>query len=444
MHHAGQALVTDLYEINMAVSYLERGMVAPATFSLFVRSLPTGRGFLVAAGLESCLSYLESLAFTPDDLTWLSQRGFDDKAIEALAGLRFTGDVVAIPEGRVVLADEPLLEVTAPLPEAQLVETFLLNQTTLQIALASKAARCRIAAGEIELVDFALRRAHGVEAARAVARCTAMAGFVATSNLDAAREYDLRPAGTMAHSYIEAFGSERDAFEAFAEDLPGRTTFLVDTYDTVRGVQAAIDVIRRRHLTGDLAVRLDSGDLDALARQTRQLLDEAGLRHVKIFVSGGLDEHDLQRFRTEHVPVDGAGLGTLVGVAADAPYVQSVYKLVAYDGRAVAKLSTGKATLPGPKQVWRRPPIDVDLLSTRDEDGPDGFEPLLEPVMRGGRRLGPPDSLERARARLEQDLAALPASAREITDPVPPRVDVSARLRSLADDVTARLRARNP
>jgi nicotinate phosphoribosyltransferase len=437
---AGQALVTDLYELNMAASYLRRGMVGPATFSLFVRSLPPQRGFLVAAGLEDCLAYLEALAFTPADLDWLGQHGFDDRAVDALSRLRFTGDVVAIPEGRVVLPNEPLLEVTAPLPEAQLVETFLLNQVTFQTAVATKAARCRLAAGDIELVDFALRRTHGTEAGQAVARASAIAGFVATSNVDAARRYGLAVAGTMAHAYIEAFPTERDAFRAFAEDFPGRTTFLVDTYDTLGGVAAAIDVIRERGLSEHLAVRLDSGDVSALAREARRLLDDAGLPHVQIFVSGGLDEDDLERFRAEQAPIDGAGIGTLMGVSADAPYLESVYKMVAHDGQPVAKLSTGKATLPGPKQVWRRTPIEADLLTTRGEDGPAGHEPLLLPVMRAGRRVGPMDTIERARQRLTRDLDGLPAGARRITDPTTPVVTISPVLRSLGETVEARLR----
>jgi nicotinate phosphoribosyltransferase len=437
----GQALVTDLYELNMAASYLLRGMTERATFSLFIRTLPPERGFLVAAGLEDCLAYLESFAFRPEELSWLSDNGFDDAAVEAFSNLRFTGDVDAIPEGRVVFANEPLLEVTAPIAEAQLVETFLLNQVTFQTALATKAARCRLAAGDMELVDFALRRTHGVDAGMAVARLSAIAGFAATSNVAAARRYGLRAAGTMAHAYIEAFPSEADAFRAFAEDFPGRTTFLVDTYDTLGGVRAAIEVIRERGLRGPLSIRLDSGDLAVLARQARLLLDDAGLPVVRIFVSGGLDEHDLERFRADRVPIDGAGIGTLLGVSADAPYVESVYKLVEYGSRPVAKLSAGKATLPGAKQVWRRSPITEDVLGMRADDPPDGFEPLLIPVMRGGVRTVPASSIEAARDRLTRDLDALPTAARALRRPTSPRVRISKALAALAHDVSARLEA---
>lgn len=434
----GRALITDLYELNMAASYLRRDMIGSATFSLFVRTLPASRGFLVAAGLEDCLAHLESFAFESEDLAWLREHGFDATDVAALAELRFTGDVHAVPEGRVILPNEPLLEVTAPIAEAQLVETFLLNQVTYQTAIATKAARCRLAAGDrIELVDFALRRTHGVDAGMAVARLCAIAGFAATSNVEAARRYALPASGTMAHSYVEAFPSEADAFRAYAEDRPAFRTFLVDTYDTLDGVRAAIDAIHELGLARPLAVRLDSGDLPALAQRTRALLDEAGLAHVQIFVSGGLDEYDLERFRTGGLPIDAAGVGTALGVSADAPTLDSAYKLVAYGRRPVRKLSPGKATLPGAKQVWRTPRIVEDILATRDEPGPAGHEPLLVPVMRNGERTGRPGTLDEARACLARDLEALPGRALDLREPVPPPVRVSRRLDELTDRVSA-------
>lgn len=421
-------LVTDLYELTMAVSYLRRGMAGSATFSLFTRRLPANRGFLVAGGLEDCLAYLESYQFAPDELQWLLDAGFAADDVARFADLRFTGDVWAIPEGRVVLPNEPFLEVTAPIAEAQLVETFLVNQVTFQTSIATKAARCRMAAPRMDLIDFALRRTHGVDAGMAVARLTAMAGFRATSNVEAARRYGLRAAGTMAHSYVQAFRSEAAAFDAFAEDLPGRTTLLVDTYDTLAGVRAAIEVFRRRTPPGPLAVRLDSGDLSELAFQTRRLLDEAGLPDVRIIVSGGLDEYDLRRLADAGAPIDAAGVGTKVGVAADAPYLDSAYKLVEYEGRGVRKLSTGKATLPGRKQVWRRPWPTPDVLGVRDEPGPEGGEPLLVEVMRGGRRVAPPDAMDALAKRCAADLAALPEAALAMRDPVAPEVVLSDRL----------------
>lgn len=421
-------LVTDLYELTMAVSYLRRGMAGSATFSLFARRLPVNRGFLVAGGLEDCLAYLEAYGFVPDELQWMLDAGFAKDDVDRFADIRFTGDVWAIPEGRVVLPNEPFLEVTAPITEAQLVETFLVNQITFQTSIATKAARCRLAAPQMDLIDFALRRTHGVDAGMAVARLTAMAGFRATSNVEGARRYGLRATGTMAHSYIQAFRSESAAFDAFTADLPGRTTLLVDTYDTLAGVRAAIEVFQRRRPPGPLAVRLDSGDLSDLAVQTRRLLDDAGLTDVRIIVSGGLDEYDLRRLADAGAPIDAAGVGTKVGVAADAPYLDSAYKLVEYEGRGVRKLSTGKATLPGRKQVWRRPWPAPDVLGTRDEPGPEGGEPMLVPVMSGGRRVAPPERMDVLVERCAADLAALPEAARALRDPVAPAVVLSDAL----------------
>ena len=434
-------LLTDLYELNMAASYLRRGMTAPATFSLFVRTLPPDRGFLVAAGLGDALRFLETFGFEGDDLDFLADQGFDAATLDDFRGLRFTGDVRAVPEGRVVLADEPLLEVTAPIAEAQLVETLMLNQLTFQTVLASKAARCRIAAaGAVDLVDFGFRRTHGVEAAMAAARVSAMAGFAATSNVEAARRHGLTPAGTMAHSYIEAFPTELEAFRAFARDLPGRATFLVDTYDTPAGVRDAVQVIRELGLERSAGIRLDSGDLADLARRSRRILDEAGLPEVRIFASGGLDEWDVERFVRQGVPVDAVGIGTRLGVSADAPLLDSAYKLVAYDGRPVAKLSTGKATLPGAKQVYRGGGL-TDTIALSDEPAPDGAEPLLVPVMTGGRRTVA-DTLAAARDRFEADLAELPPPARALRRPRPPVARVSPALQRLTEAVQADARRR--
>lgn len=430
------ALLTDLYELNMAASYLRRGMTQDATFSLFIRRMPPQRGFLVAAGLEPCLAFLESFRFEEDELEHLATLGYDDDTLEAFRALRFTGEVWAVPEGRVVLADEPLLEVTAPIPVAQLVETYLLNVVTFQTTIASKAARCVIAARGKDLVDFSFRRTQGVDAAMAVARTTAMVGFVATSNVEAGRRYGIPVAGTMAHSYVEAFPSEKEAFAAFAADHPTRTTFLVDTYDTANGVRTAIEVIRELGLADRLGIRLDSGDLDALSREARRILDEAGLPNVRIFASGGLDEMDVDRLVRAGAPIDAFGIGTKMGTSADAPYLDSVYKLVEFDGRPVLKLSAEKATLPGRKQVFRGP--EGDVIGLREEPAPEGAEPLLVPVMREGRRVVPPETLEEARARFRRDLERLPEEARRLTNPRPPTARISERLRALTGEVRQR------
>jgi len=430
------ALLTDLYELNMAASYLRRGMDEPATFSLFVRNLPPNRGFLVAAGLESCLEFLEGFGFEEDDLRYLAgELDYDEDTIERFRGLRFTGDVWAVPEGRIVFADEPIVEVTAPIAVAQLVETYLLNQITFQTTIASKAARCRLAARDRDVVDFAFRRSQGTDAAMAVARTTAMVGFAATSNVEAARRFGLRVAGTMAHSYIQSFPTEADAFRAFAQDFPDRTTFLVDTYDTPNGVRTAIEVIRELRLTEHLGIRLDSGDLEELSREARRILDQAGLSHVRIFASGGLDETDVDRLVRVGAPIDAFGVGTRVGVSADAPYLDSVYKLVEYSGRPVLKLSEAKATEPGRKQVFRGDGGDV--IGLRDEPPAPGTEPLLVPVMLGGRRTGPPRTLETAKRLFQADLVRMPESAKRVADPEPLQPPFSEALKQLTEETRA-------
>ena len=435
---APSGLLTDLYELNMAASYLERGMGGEATFSLFVRQLPPTRGFLVAAGLETALEFLEGFGLSEEELDYLGRElGFEDPVLDALGALRFHGNVWAVPEGRVVYANEPLLELTAPIAVAQLVEPFLLNQVTFQTTIASKAARCVIAADGRDVIDFALRRTQGLDAALAVARTSSIVGFAATSNVEAARRYGLRPTGTMAHSYIESFPSEREAFRTFARDFPNRTTFLVDTFDTMNGVLTAIGVIEELGLAESetLGIRLDSGDLNALSHSARALLDEAGLEHVRIFASGGLDEIEVDRLVRGGAPIDAFGIGTRMGVSADAPSLDSAYKLVEYDGRPILKLSAQKVTEPGRKQVFRGP--NGDVIGLRDEDVPDDHEPLLVPVMQGGERTGPHRTLETARSLFRSDLERLPEAARRIEDPVAPVARISKRLDDLYEEARA-------
>lgn len=430
----GAGIWCDLYELTMAAGYLEHGLTGEAVFSLYVRDLPRDRGYLVAAGVDDAVDALCDLGFTADDRTALRDLGFGADAVERLAGLRFTGDVWAVPEGRVVTAGEPILEVTAPIAEAQLAETLAINQTTFQTTIATKLARCRLAArGRIQLVDFAFRRTHGVEAAMAVGRLSGLVGLAGTSNVPAALRHGLPAVGTMAHSFVEAFPSEREAFRAFATSFPDRATFLVDTYDTLTGVDHAIEVIQELGLTRDLAVRLDSGDLAALAHGARARLDAAGLGHVRILASGGLDEHAIADLVAGGTPIDAVGVGTTVGVSADAPYLDTVYKLVRYEGRPVRKLSAGKATIPGAKQVWRSlDPAAGDLITERDEVV-EGAEPLLAPVVVGGRRVVPRPTLDEGRRRLDADLAALPPDARELRDPTPLTARFSPTLLALAE-----------
>jgi nicotinate phosphoribosyltransferase len=434
------SISADLYEVSMAASYVHRGMQEPATFSLFVRTLPPGRGFLVTAGLQTALDELGRFEITADDVRLLADLLHCDLSfVRPLTGLRFTGSVVAVPEGRVVLAGEPLLEVTAPLPQAQLVEGVVLNALTYQTAIATKAVRCVTAAAGRPVVDFSLRRAHGLEAADAAARASAIAGFTATSNIRAAARHGLRATGTMAHSYVQAFGDDERAFRAFAADVPVSPTFLVDTFDLASGVRAAVRVITERGLPAGSAVRIDSGDLAAGARLARSLLDDAGLAEVRIIVSGGLDEYRIAALHAAAAPIDVYAVGTALGVSADEPSLDTAYKLVELGHRPVLKLSPGKATVPGAKQVWRRRlgPGPVDILTLRDEDPLADGDPLLLPVMHDGRRLRPPEPVDEAHLRLRHDLVLLPPAALDLHHPRPPTCQTSPRLATLSDRLGA-------
>jgi len=438
------ATTTDLYEVTMAMSYLREGMTAPATFSLFVRKLPSDRGFLVAAGLESALDFLSGLHVGPEDTeAFAAALHRPPRDLEPLLGLEFTGHVRAVPEGRIVLAGEPLLEVTAPLPQAQLVETYVLNQLSHQTMIASKAARCVFAAAGHPVVDFSLRRTHGTQAGFQAARLSAMVGFAGTSNVAAATAEGLPAIGTMAHSFVEAFGSEEEAFHAFARAHPGPVTLLVDTYDTEAGVHIAARVLRDLDRGPGSAIRLDSGDLAGLAVRARAILDAAGLPDVRIVASGGLDEYSVDELVRSGAPIDIYAVGTRVGVSADAPYLDSAYKMVEYDGRPVMKLSSAKVTAPGRKQVFRRAGY-ADVVGLADERPPDGGRPLLETAMRNGRRAGARPTLDACRERFAADLSGLPPAARRIRAPVAPRATPSERLSALADQIRRRIKEQKP
>ncbi|MGE3508210.1 MAG: nicotinate phosphoribosyltransferase [Vicinamibacterales bacterium] len=401
----------------MLQAYMEEGMTARAVFSLFVRRLPEQRNFLLACGLDAVLAFLEQLRFDADALRYLASLDrFSDRFLRWLEDLRFTGDVWAVPEGTPVFGEEPLLEVTAPIAEAQLVEAFVMNQMHLQTLLASKAARVVHAADGRAVVDFGLRRTHGVDAAISAARAFAIAGVTATSNVAAGQLYNLPLAGTLAHSYIQAHDDERDAFRAFTQVFP-ETALLVDTYDTLEGVRRVVDLARERgpgfRVT---AIRLDSGDLGALAVEARRLLDQAQLSHVRIMASGGLDEVAIARLVAAGAPIDQFGVGTDMGVSRDVPGLDMAYKLVEYAGHSRMKLSPGKVLWPGPKQVFRverRGVADHDVLAQRGEvlDG----RPLLRPVMVDGVRSAEGRAtLPEAAARSWAELDRLPLPLREL------------------------------
>jgi nicotinate phosphoribosyltransferase len=440
MDRAASALLTDLYQLTMAQGYVQAGMAEPASFELSVRALPARRGFLVAAGLEQALAFLGSFGFPEPALARLaaSQR-FDPGFLSYLAALRFTGDVDAMPEGTVCFADEPILRVTAPLPQAQLVETRLINLLQLQTTIAAKAARSVLVAPGKLLVDFGLRRAHGAEAGLYSARAAYLAGFDGTSNLLAGLEYDIPLYGTMAHSFVEAYARERDAFEGFARAQREGAVLLIDTYDTERGAEQVAELLPRL-AQGGIAihgVRIDSGDLGAHARKVRRILDRAGFREVRIFASGGLDEDRLLALARAGAPIDGFGVGTHLCTSADAPYLDCAYKLVEYAGRPRAKRSEGKATLPGRKQVYRwqdERGFTGDVV-TLDGDLEAG-QPLLQPVMRGGKSLLPPRPLAEIRRYVGEQLARLPEPLRRL-EAYPYPVRIASPLRDLAASLAA-------
>src|SRR5512134_289002 len=342
-------LLTDLYQLTMLQAYYAQGMTGTAVFELFVRKLPPGRRFLVAAGLEQALDFLEGARFGAEELEWIERSGLFAPGFAArLEGWRFTGDVDAMPEGTLFFPDEPIVRVTAPMPEAQLVETRLLNLVHFQTVVASKAARIRLAAPGKGLIDFGLRRAHGAEAGLLAARAAWLAGFDGSATALAAPRFGIPVYGTMAHSFVQAHDSEAAAFAHFAASFPENAVLLVDTYDTLEGARRAAATPGR--LKG---VRLDSGDLDDLSRKVRKILDDAGHRGAIIFASGNLDEARVAALVAAGAPIDSFGVGTSLTTSADAPYLDAVYKLEEYAGIARRKRSTGKATWPGRKQVWR-------------------------------------------------------------------------------------------
>jgi nicotinate phosphoribosyltransferase len=451
------ALFTDLYELTMAASYFQHRRFAPATFSLFVRKLPTDRGFLVAAGLGEVVHFLENFSFTADDLAFLRQTGrFQPDFLDYLAHLRFTGEVYALPEGRICFAHEPLIEVTAPIIEAQLIETFVLNAIHLQTLIASKAARCFYAAQGRGLVDFALRRTHGIDAGLKVARASYLAGFDGTSNVLAGKLYGMPFFGTMAHSFIQSFDDEEEAFRAYAETFPDETALLIDTYDTIAGARRAARVGQALRQGGHRlrAVRLDSGDLLALSRATREILDTAGLMGTRIYASGGLNEYEVARLVTAGAPIDVFGVGTDMGVSGDAPSLDMAYKLVEYAGTPRLKLSSKKVSFLGRKQVFRvldeNGRYAYDLLGLREERSedvasgvpPTRVRPLLEQVMANGQLLQPLPSLHESRALFLEDFANLPEADKALRAPGLYPVSLTPKLERFQNETVARLRAR--
>jgi len=436
------ALLTDLYQLTMLQAYFDRGMDETAVFEFFVRKLPEQRNFLIAAGLEQALGFLENVRLSRDELEWLSNHGaFRPPFLEYLAQLRFSGDVHAMAEGRVFFANEPILRVTAPIAEAQLVESRLINLLHFQTLIASKAARSVLIAPDKLLVDFGLRRAHGAEAGLLAARASYLAGFAGSATVLAAPLYGVPIFGTMAHSFVQAHDDEGVAFEHFARSLPGNVILLIDTYDTEAAAEKVVRLAPKLARDGIRikGVRLDSGDLAEHAFKVRGILDAGGLEQATIFASGSIDEYVLARLREQRAPIDGYGIGTHMDTSADAPYLDCAYKLVEYAGVARRKRSEGKVLWPGRKQVFRSYAADGRMsgdVVTLEGDSLEG-EALLQPVMRGGGRLAPPEGLSRARDRALRDLSRLPDELKRLQRRADYPVQVSAAIQQLARRVDA-------
>jgi nicotinate phosphoribosyltransferase len=429
-------LTTDLYELNMVQAYLDRSESSEAVFEFFVRRLPGRRGFLLAAGLEDALEYLETIKFSDAEIAWLRSSGrFRANLIDYLASFRFTGDVHAVPEGTVCFANEPLIRVTAPLPQAQLVESRLINILHFQTLIASKAARMVLAAPGKILSDFGLRTAHGAEAGLYSARASYIAGFAGAANVLAGARYGIPVVGTMAHSYIQVHDNEKQAFEDFARARPEGVILLIDTYDTEAGARKVVALAPKLKADGIAirGVRIDSGDLTAMARKVRRILDDGGLNDAIILVSGGVNEDVLQVMMREKAPIDGFGIGVSLDVSTDVPALDCAYKLQEYAGKPRRKLSEGKVTWPGRKQVWRTYDTEGcmrgDILSLETDKQPG--EPLIEPVLRQGKRLAAAPTLAQIRERAARELARLPESLRRLEAYDYP-VTISEALKALA------------
>lgn len=440
MNALTSGLLTDLYELTMAQAYLQQGMEEPAVFEFFVRKLPPHRNFLIAAGLEQVLEFLTNLRITDEELRWLDGSGrWKPELLRYLERLRFTGDVAAMPEGTLFFPHEPILRITAPLPQAQLVESRVMNLLHFQTMIASKAARSVLAAAGKPLIDFGLRRAHGAEAGLLAARASYLAGFAGTATVLAGMAYDIPLFGTMAHSFVQAHGDEARSFQHFAEAQPDNVVLLIDTYDTEAAARKVVTLAPALAAQGITVkgVRLDSGDLAYHARSVRRILDAGGLPEVHILASGNLDEYRLKELIEHEAPIDSFAVGTAMTTSADAPSLDCAYKLQEYAGRPCRKRSEGKATWPGPKQVYRHDDahgrFDYDIVTTV-QDRQNGT-PLLEPVMRGGRRQSPACVLRESRRRAAAQLAQLPDSLRALeTSPVF-EVRISSALETLAHTV---------
>ena len=440
---SSSALLTDLYQLTMLQGYFDRGMAETAVFEFFVRKFPAQRNFLIAAGLEQVLGFLENVRFTEQELEWIAKHGaFRPGFVKHLEQMRFTGAVHAMAEGTVFFPNEPILRVTATIAEAQLVESRLINLLHFQTLIASKAARSVLMAPGKLLVDFGLRRAHGAEAGLLAARASYLAGFAGSATVLAAPLYGVPVFGTMAHSFVQAHDDEMTAFEHFARSLPENVILLIDTYDTEAAAEKVVALAPKLARDGIKikGVRLDSGDLADHAFKVRRILDDGGLKDATIFASGSVDEYVLARLAKQNAPIDGYGIGTHMDTSADAPYLDCAYKLVEYAGSARRKRSEGKVLWPGRKQVFRSYDRDGRMAGdvlTLEGDRLDG-EALIQPVMLDGRRIAPPVPLNESRAHAARELNRLPEALKQLERGPDYSVQVSPAIRQLAQEVDAR------
>ncbi len=442
------SMFTDLYELTMCASYFDNKRLLPATFDLFVRRLPENRGYLLFVGLEQILYFLENVKFTDKHLAYLRKQGFSQEFLEYMSGFRFTGDVWAMPEGTVAFPCEPMVRVTAPIIEAQLIETFLLNTVNLQTMIATKASRVVHAASPRSVIDFGLRRVHGIDAGLKVARCSYIAGCQGTSNVLAGSEYGIPVSGTMAHSFIMSFEKEIDAFRAFAKTFPDKSTLLIDTYNDIAGAEKAAIVAKELEAKGSRlgGVRLDSGDIAETSKKVRVILDRKGLDYVKIFASGDLDEYQIAEIIAKGAKIDSFGVGTRMGTSADKPYIDVIYKLCETQSRQgaflpIMKLSEGKNTLPGRKQVFRfrdkHGNYKKDMIALAEETV--NAEPLLVKVMERGKVIYNLPTLKEIQSRSSENLSKLPSKYKLLTSPQEYPVELSKALEDMIRELKSRI-----
>jgi len=439
------SLLTDLYEFTMCESYLKNNVVADATFELFIRKIPDSRSYFIAMGIYDTINAIAKLRFTDKQLRYLSSIGFKDPFIKYLKNFRFKGSIRAVPEGTIIFPNEPIMSITAPIAQAQLVEGIALNTINVQTVMASKASRVVQAAQGRIVIEFGMRRSQGISASLAAAKCSYAVGAAGTSNVLAGFEFHIPVFGTMAHSYIMSFESEEEAFRAFVKSFPDKTTLLVDTYDTLQGIKKAIKVAKELEAKGYRlgAIRLDSGDMLALSKLARNMLDSNGLNYVKIFASGELDEYRIDELIRSSAPIDFFGVGTRMTTSSDAPYADVVYKLseISKDGvkKSIMKLSDGKATLPGSKQVFRILEYNIykrDIIGLADEEI-EGKK-LLEEMVKNGKVVYKMKNLEDTRAYVAEELLHLPEALKKINTNKKYEVLLSRKLEAM-EQRTARL-----